>query len=405
MSEYKKLLEELGSVSAAARHLGIDRHTFRDRMARQGYIRPAGVAPNNALPPIGQANHQPQEQDVPDPVEARKDKRTIASLRRQIQALCERAAAAEGVVEELANIEASRTSTPLWGQPVRGANHTPITPILFTSDFQAGEVIVADEIDGVNHYDLAEFRARYARLLDAAIAEIDTVRDRVDGVYYLRGGDAISGGIHAELKDTDEGSPIQCLHAVADVETQGIERLAERYGHVHVVSIPGNHGRIMGPWGLGNRCKGYTSHNHETTLALLIERHFRNDARVTFHTPSSGDAEFVVHGHRFLMVHGDRMKGSGAITGIHKGHSSTRAQFVATGTPVDYILSGHYHTSVSFPGGWGNGSLAGWGEYAKMIGALPDAAKQWLLMCDAQHGVHRAVELVVSPLPRRRRVA
>ena len=397
MTDFIEMFNRLGTISACARELGCDRKTFREKLRKQQANTPA------AEPQACSEAAEDGPELVLDAVEAKAKKKAATDARKTISALCDEVLSLRKSSELLAMLDAQPECVAPWN--IGRKEKTASTAILFTSDFQAGEVIKGSEIDNANHYDLQTFRARYDLLIERTCEEIDAHSAPIEGLYYLRGGDAISGGIHAELKDTDEGSPIECVQYVADVEIAGITHLADKYGRVHVVSIPGNHGRIMGPWGLGNRCKGYAAHNLETLLALLISKHFKNDDRVTFFTPESGDAEFTVYGHRFLMIHGDRMKGSGGINGISNGHRKTREQFAATGYPIDYMLSGHYHTSVTFPGGFGNGSLAGWGEYAKSIGALPDAAKQWLMFVTPRDGVSKALELVVSPKPRRTRIA
>lgn len=280
-------------------------------------------------------------------------------------------------------------------------------PILFTSDFQYGEVVSAAEMDGMNRYDKHVFAERYARMIGRTIKWADAIAQGWGAVYgegmiYLRGGDAISGEIHEELRETNDASWRGAIVELAQHESEGIRQLKERFGHVHVISIPGNHGRTT----VKPRAKRYVELNFETILADLIQAKFDREPGVTFETPASGFAYFEACGWVFEMRHGDRM-GAGGGTGfigapapITKGHLRTRLNAATTGKMVDYVLTGHLHTSMKLPRGFANGSIVGYSEYARGLNLDPDAAKQWLIFASPRHVY--GVELELSDFPRRK---
>jgi hypothetical protein len=279
-------------------------------------------------------------------------------------------------------------------------------PILFTSDFQYGEVVNAAEMDGMNSFNKKVFAERYALMIDKTIKWADAIEqgwgaNYAQGIIYLRGGDAISGEIHDELRETNDAGVRGALRELATLEVEGIRRLVKRFGHVHVVSIPGNHGRTT----QRPRAKGYVNLNFETILADLIQAKFEREPGFTFETPASGFAYFEACGWAFELRHGDRM-GAGGGTGfigapapITKGHLRTRLAAATTGRMVDFVLTGHLHTSMKLPRGFANGSMVGYNEYARGLNLDPDAAKQWLIFASPKHVY--GVELELSDYPRR----
>jgi hypothetical protein len=296
---------------------------------------------------------------------------------------------------------------PRWPAPKPGRKADRLhKPILFTSDFQYGEVVNPAEMDGMNAFNKRIFAERYARMIDKTIKWADAIANGWGALYnqgcvYLRGGDAISGEIHDELRETNDASVRGALQELAAIEREGIRRLRDRFGHVHVISIPGNHGRVT----MKPRHKRYVDLNFETILADLIQAKFEREPGYTFETPDSGYAYFNAAGWEFALLHGDRM-GAGGGTGyigapapITKGHLRTRLAAATTGRMVDFVLTGHLHTSMKLPRGFANGSMPGYNEFARSLNLDPDAAKQWLIFASPRHVY--GVELELSDFPKR----
>ena len=264
------------------------------------------------------------------------------------------------------------------------------TPVLFTSDFQVGEVIRAEDTRGYNSYNLDIFRKRYRRLIEATIGIIRRHHGGTDHIVYLRGGDSISGSIHPELADTDEvPPPVQCI-VLLEEESAGIASLAQEFGNVTVISIPGNHDRT----GIKPRAKTYSDHSYERLVQYALEAQFKNDDRVKFLTDPSGDVLFELHNRKFLLTHGDRI-GTGGGDGfagptlpIVRGGKKVMAQYATEGYTLDYVLVGHYHTPVDADGVIANGCLPGYSEYARArMRVRPSPPSQTLFFVHEQYGV------------------
>ncbi len=277
-------------------------------------------------------------------------------------------------------------------------------PVLFTSDFQVGEVVTLDDTRGENEYNLAIFRKRYRTLISVTINLVE--RDGgADQIVYVRGGDAISGGIHPELADTDEvPPPKQCIEVI-EAETWGIRQLADKFGKVTVISVAGNHDRIDEK----PRNKSYLAHSYEALIQWAIEAQFKDDPRVTFVSDPSGDVLFKVHGYSFLLTHGDRIGsgGGGSFASIASGARKVRDMYAAQRIHVDLVMVGHFHRFMYVPYEFMvNGCLPGYNEYVRgRMRARMCPPSQALFYVHPDRGITNLREIDVNGRPRKSRPA
>lgn len=273
-------------------------------------------------------------------------------------------------------------------------------PLLFTSDFQWGEVIDSSEMGGLNAYNRHIASDRYRRLIERTI-ELCTIHHagpKPPALYYLRGGDAISGEIHEELERTNDLLSGPALRDLAEHEAWGIERLADEFGRIIVVSVPGNHDRSTKK----PQSKGYVQTSFDAILSWHLEAHFRNDPRVTFLTPKEPDALFKVHNTTVLLTHGDQIGGGGGngfigpAASITRGMKKTADYYASFGTHIDCILIGHFHTSLKLEYGFANGCLPGYSEFARKFRLRPKPPTQWLLHVHPKRGIVSQREVMVG---------
>jgi hypothetical protein len=417
-----------GSVHAASKVIGQPRNTLTSRLA-MAKIRWPSVFENcysagrqgskMSLPKDLPKKAPPRENGTPSggvvPPEQR-DREAILRRRAdedrkdivdQLERATQRIIGLEDQIATVMRLKEKQLPHVRWapGKISARRQRTTLMPILFTSDFQVGEVIRADELDGINAYDMNIFAARYNTLIETSIDISDhhTGPAEYPGIIYLRGGDAISGGIHDELRETDDLSAVPAGKWLLQHEREGIRRLRERFGSVHVISIPGNHGRTT----FKPRSKGYTRLNYETMLTWWLQSMFESDPKVTFETPVSGDAWFNVFGWNFLLAHGDRMgsRGGAGFIGpaatVARGHFRLFKNWAITGRIPNFILTGHLHTSLKLELGYGNGSLPGFNEYARDLGFTPSAPTQWLLYVHERRGISHGFEVQLADPPKR----
>jgi hypothetical protein len=281
-----------------------------------------------------------------------------------------------------------------WSLEPRTDRKREHMPYLLTSDFQAGEVIREEETEAGYGYNREIFCQRYRRMINTTIYLSFNHGGQgwtYPGIIYSRGGDTISGGIHEELQDTDDMTPIEAVQCVFEEESAGITKLAEAFGKVDVKTpgSAGNHDRNTHK----PRTKTAAAHSYDTLIAYMLRHHFNKDKRVTFQTSESFDVRFNIYARRIILTHGDRMGSSGGqgfigpMATIMRGAQKVIQEQAALGFPVDEVHHGHFHT----PGylGWvmSNGCLPGYSEYAKQYRMRPSPPQQTLAYYHAKRGL------------------
>lgn len=387
------------AVGAAAHALGLSGPTTHNRLLSAQ--RQFGIAPDWSI-------WKPTAVGAIDAPEARAIRRLesqVGSLTAQLKAANKALDADDRVRSQIFRLAEIDPAPPDWlTRPAKRSGSE--TPILFTSDFQWGEVVKPGNIGGVevNEFNIAVARRRYRKLIEKTCHLLFDLqkRPRYDGLVYLRGGDMISGEIHDELAETNELQAIPAVKDLLEVESWGIAELRRRFGAVHVISVPGNHGRTTRK----PHAKKYADHNYDTLGAWMLEREFRGDGKVTFQTPLSGDAVFQIYRHRYLLHHGDRMGSSGGqgfigpAAVIAKGHKKLSDQQSQLNQPVDCIFTGHFHTSLKMELGYANGCLPGFTEFARDIRVVPKAPSQWLFTSHPDRPIAQMWEIELDKRPR-----
>jgi hypothetical protein len=288
--------------------------------------------------------------------------------------------AAQHLAEQLAGVREVPTLPPSWD--VRAdSNSSRSIIIAHTSDLHAGERIDADEIQGLNGYSTAIARDRMRRYFET----VCTIGPRwlhdspCDGVLLTMGGDLISGDIHDELSRTNDLTSHDQVAAVVEIYGAGIAMLLATFGAVHVVAVPGNHGRTT----VKPTAKLAAKLSYDILAASMLRKQ-TPDPRVTWQIAEGIDVRTPVYGRTILTTHGDRM-GTGGGQGfagpelpILRGAHKVRAQAFSAGMGCDLILSGHYHTSTNLRGVLANGSVPGYSEYGNGLRAALEPPQQWM---------------------------
>jgi len=294
---------------------------------------------------------------------------------------------------------------PGWLKPARKKGEAKrATLVTMLSDIHGGERVEKDEMQGYNAYNLDICDFRLHRYFEKVIM---LARDYVagvgfDGVVLALGGDQSSGDIHDELQQTNELSTFETVLWLAPKIVAGIEKWAEEFGKVHVVSVPGNHPRDSKI----PRYKGRSAHNADTMLAKMVAYYFssRNPTGdVTFEIPDAFDTDFSVYRFRFSLEHGDNLKFSGtseigALGPVKRGTLRKSRQHQQEGRPMDYNLVGHFHQYVpaASQGFVMNGSLKGYDEYARGWHLTPEPPQQALLVVNPEYGISQDIAVKVS---------
>lgn len=291
------------------------------------------------------------------------------------------------------------TDPPVWLAPNKGeAKHGTVCAIL--SDLHLDEVVRKQEVGGVNAYNRRIAEQRLQRFFEKAI---ELPRDylsnvKYDGFVLMCLGDTFTGEIHDELTMTNEGHPFETVLYFIDHFVAGIRLLADHYGKVHIVSVPGNHDRVYRK----PIHKGRVVRSLHYLFMKFVEREFRGDKRVTFDSPETPDARIKIYNTAYLATHGDQFRGGNGIGGIMvpllRGHAKKQQRQQAIRQEYDVLCMGHFHQYLAVPssGLIVNGSLKGYDEYAFNNNFSYEPAQQALWVTTPEHGPTFNIPIIVQ---------
>lgn len=321
---------------------------------------------------------------------------TIKALNKELRSRSQSNDTAESLRQEIFGLEAYTREPPEWLTPTKTTGHkTTGVPLILASDWHWGETVDPDQVGGMNAFNRRIAKQR-VKIFGSAVIDLcfnHMTNPTYPGVVFCIAGDMITGAIHDDLRETNDG-PVTL--SVVEVEEQligFITMLADKFGKVFVPCVPGNHGRTT----LKPRAKNRVFDSWEWVIYQHLEQWFANDPRVTIHVPNEVDAHFAIYGHRFMLTHGDTLgvKGGDGIIGalgpIARGAIKVGRSEAQCGRDFDTLLIGHYHTYI--PRGdavpvLANGSLIGYNEYARLLlRAGPTRPTQALAFIHPKRGI------------------
>lgn len=285
---------------------------------------------------------------------------------------------------------------PEWLAPEPPGKHHG-TPVFVVSDTHHDEVVRPEEFFGLNAYDREISELRLKEAFEGAVS---LPRDYLgsslekDGIVLVHGGDLITGEIHDELKDTNEGRPPETVLHFLDHWIAGIQLLYDEYGKVHVVVCDGNHDRFYKK----KRAKRRATESWSFFFWQLVAREFRANDDVTFQIPEGPDTIFPVYDTRILLHHGDQQRGgsgiAGPLTPIAIGqyrkmrkHSDAIRYTGNESLRFDLTIQGHIHHRNSLPGVVTVGALKGYDEYANTGNYPFEPASAEMLIITPERGL------------------
>lgn len=393
INEIIKIVSESKTRSEAAYKLDIAVSTLQYHLAK---IAASGRTVKKGF---GQTGRPKEEKESCDPIEIRrlKDRVRMETAARQT---AERHASKEQTIREaIFRLAEEPLEPPDWNFVTftKGKDKRGEVLLLMLSDLHFGEVIDREQMGGVNSFNEKIARNRLERLFQTVVklGSIHWSGLPPAAIYVLLMGDLTSGEIHLELERTNDLLSIPAVRVASTAIIAGLNLLLERFPKIpiHVISVAGNHGRLTRK----PEAKRFALDSYDTLTAWIIESYFsaKDEKRISFSAPASGDALINVYGWQFLVTHGDRIgsRGGQGFVGpaatISRGFQKVLMDYAAQGIIIDFILIGHFHSSCELPQGFANGCLPGPSEYSKSGRMRPEPASQWLLTVHPNHGVAR----------------
>ena len=280
---------------------------------------------------------------------------------------------------------------PKWVINGGAPGKSPGTPTILISDMHYGEVVDPAQVNRYNTFNpaIAEKRLKTLAHKVVELCYLHRPGHKYSCLVMPLLGDLVSGNIHEEFKETNDGSTLEHVMKVSDLLIGLIDSWRESFPKIFVPTCFGNHGRTQKkpPY------KNAAATNYDWLIYCILARHYRDDPSVIFQVPYGYESYYTVNGVRYLATHGDRLgvRGGDNLTGligpISRGIEKLRRTYNTMGSPVDYVLMGHWHTVLRPVNGRVNGSIKGYDEFAMGNRLTPELPAQLLWFTHPTYGI------------------
>lgn len=268
------------------------------------------------------------------------------------------------------------------------------TPCFVLSDLHIGERVTRAESLGTNFYNFKIAGERLSKCFDNMLwlrADMARTQTCDDTVLFLNG-DIISGDIHDELKETNDGGMREQCKQARNMIAPGILAFADTTpGRLHVVCIDGNHGRVTHK----RQIKTTIQHSaeHFGVYDPLAERIGAGPkGNIVWHVSEAARYYIDVHGHRVSAQHGDMVRSQGGIGGT----LVPLTRWAIRAADADYYVVGHFHEADAYGKIIKNGALIGESAYTKWLGVESRPPEQVGFAIDRIRGMRRFERVSVT---------
>lgn len=239
------------------------------------------------------------------------------------------------------------------------------TIVLMISDIQAGTYISSEASGGLNEYNWNILEKQFDQLY-IGLEEIVTRHKRVAPINSLHVhliGDIVEGYdiFKGQTRQIDREITEQAI-GVKDLLCDFLQKALHLFDKIHVVAVPGNHGRI------GTKGENLHYVSWDYIVYKWMESELKNYDNITWQISKSWWQIDTIYGYNFLMFHGDDIKSWQGIPyyGIDRAAKNYRELLELLGLKYNYLEIGHFHvpselsgvTTEKFVNGcWPGGSL------------------------------------------------
>ena len=234
----------------------------------------------------------------------------------------------------------------------------------------------------------------YEKFINTTIRLEDGYSYNIVNLWLL--GDIVEGIIHDEL--IGDTPIVDQVIEVAELLSELVYDLSQRFNKVEVVGVVGNHGRIKQKIHFKNKYS-----NFDYLVYKFMEAKCSQLENVTFFIPKSSMCIVQKFGKfNFLLRHGDGKSYSYAgipVYGIIRQSSKIQQSMSAyKNMYIHYEILGHYHSSMELPKPSGSiivcGSIKGVDEYS-FNNFLFNEPSQTMLLINESDGVFAKIDLKV----------
>jgi hypothetical protein len=264
--------------------------------------------------------------------------------------------------------------------------------VMHLSDGHHDQVITPEETLGLEEYNFPISCARAERYVDTVIEWTqDTLSPKFNftDLWVLAYGDHTSGEIHGHTQRSYFRNQFKNCFAIGQLHALMYRDLAPHFQNVHVVYLPGNHGRRS------VKKDFHGAHdNWDYLIAEIARMHCRGIENIDFLVPDAFSCNLDINGVGFNLSHGDDVKGNSGIPfyGMVRRQKGLIALGAVQGGPqIRYFCMGHHHVAASLSDINGelivNGAWPGTDSYAFNSFAGYREPAQWIHGVNPRHGI------------------
>lgn len=264
--------------------------------------------------------------------------------------------------------------------------------VMHLSDMHADQVVVPEECGGLENFNFPIACARAERYVDTVIEWVsDTLYPKFNftDLWILSYGDQTSGEIHGHAQRSYFRNQFRNSYAIGQLQALMIRDLAPHFSRIHVVCLPGNHGRRS-----VKKDHHGANDNWDYLIAELARMHCRDLDNVSFTIPDAWSVNLNINGVGFCVSHGDDIKSNGGVPFygfLRRQKGLIALNSLQYDTPIRYFVCGHHHVSASLADIKGellvNGAWVGTDAYSYNSFSGYREPSQWLHGVNPVHGI------------------
>jgi hypothetical protein len=264
--------------------------------------------------------------------------------------------------------------------------------VMHLSDGHHDSIVVPEECGGLESYDFNVSCRRAERYVDTVVDWTqNTLRPNFtfSDLWILAYGDFTSGEIHGHAQRSYFRNMMKNCLAIGQLHALMFRDLAPYFKRVHVVYVPGNHGRRS------EKKNHHGAHdNWDFLVAKIAELRCGDIKNIDFLIPDAFSVNLNINGVGFHIFHGDDIRGSMGLP--YYGLQRRQRSLIALGNKNDgprirYFCCGHFHK----PGSVGdmdgeilvNGPWLGTDAYSYNSFAGYTEPSQWLHGVNPKYGI------------------
>ena len=352
------------------------------------------------LKSIGQPKIEVSDDEIKIKVKLQKQADELSESREIIRKLARRDYTRDALLEALGTDISKVIKIPAPKIGVRKKIGKPEDAVLLVSDAHIGEKIEYDMTNGINEYNIDIFKKRLQTLAISVhdIVSLHSHMYPLENLWLLFLGDILDNEtIYKGHKLHIETGVMRQFKIAVEEFTGFIAIMLQLFPHIHVIGLPGNHGRI----GMFGEATDDT--NWDNIFYHALRERFANNDRIDFYISDSWFTVLDIKGHNCLCWHGECVKSSAGIPwgGVNK---ALQAMIGMTKIMIDYMFMGHYHTAGRTENSFGemlvNGAFPGPSPFELKQVMKASQPSQWFFGMNESRGITWSYKLDLNSKPK-----